>query len=403
MSDPSKMIWPPVGRRTPVRQLKNVLLPAPLGPMMARISPRGTAKSTLFNAVSPPKRTVSFSVRRMGSVTPSARGPERSGSEAAQVGRPTSMRKPPPRPTAQAGAGSVSEYGRRHPRVAPMDTPERTGSAGPSHRLGELAGGRENGLVLRDYVEQSVFVVLDVEDEFADERLMVFLPERLVALGEVVALLDLHAFQRLDQLHRVLAPLEARLLHAELEEVDGLEVVLDVAVRQRARGVDLLQAHDGLVVELLVVGRVERRIHHGDVPIDPDEALDLLSEGRQVRRLGDGAVARELVLLGEAEVVGLRREGDRVGAGQDPEEPVEIAADLGDERGHVGDPERDASGAHDLAAALLDLFGISVAGGLPPRVVEEHHVPLLRQLAGQIRREGHGLGRRVVEGPEGEP
>ena len=111
----------------------------------------------------------------------------------------------------------------------------------------------------------------------------------------------------------------------------------------------------------------------------------------------------ELVLLGQAEIVGLGGEGDRVGAEQDPEESVEVAADLGDERGHVRNAQRDAGGAHDLAAVLLDLLDVGVAGGLPPRVVEEHDVPLLRQLAGQVRREGHRLGRRVVEGPEGVP
>ena len=40
MSSPSNRMRPAVGRITPVRQLKNVDLPAPLGPMMARISPR---------------------------------------------------------------------------------------------------------------------------------------------------------------------------------------------------------------------------------------------------------------------------------------------------------------------------------------------------------------------------
>ena len=35
ISSPSNMIWPPLGRSTPVRQLKKVLLPAPFGPMMA--------------------------------------------------------------------------------------------------------------------------------------------------------------------------------------------------------------------------------------------------------------------------------------------------------------------------------------------------------------------------------
>jgi hypothetical protein len=35
-----------------------------------------------------------------------------------------------------------------------------------------------------------VLAVLDVEDELADEGLVVLLPDRLVALGEVLALLD---------------------------------------------------------------------------------------------------------------------------------------------------------------------------------------------------------------------
>ena len=71
MSSPLKRMRPEVGRSTPVRQLKNVLLPAPFGPMMARISPRCTSKLTLLSAVSPPKRTVRPSVRRIGA------GPER--------------------------------------------------------------------------------------------------------------------------------------------------------------------------------------------------------------------------------------------------------------------------------------------------------------------------------------
>src|SRR5262249_57094174 len=60
-----RKMWPDVGRSTPVRQLKKVDLPAPLGPMMARISPRATDTLTLFTAVSPPNRMVSPSVRRM--------------------------------------------------------------------------------------------------------------------------------------------------------------------------------------------------------------------------------------------------------------------------------------------------------------------------------------------------
>ncbi len=43
MSSSSTMMRPPVGRSTPVRQLKKVDFPAPLGPMTARIWPWGTA------------------------------------------------------------------------------------------------------------------------------------------------------------------------------------------------------------------------------------------------------------------------------------------------------------------------------------------------------------------------
>src|SRR5690349_3728166 len=68
MSPPSNMIRPDDGRSTPVRQLKKVLLPAPFGPMTARISPRCTAKLTLLRAVRPPKRIVRSSVRRIGAV-----------------------------------------------------------------------------------------------------------------------------------------------------------------------------------------------------------------------------------------------------------------------------------------------------------------------------------------------
>ena len=42
MSSPLKTMRPPLGRSTPVRQLKNVLLPAPFGPIMAWTSSRRT-------------------------------------------------------------------------------------------------------------------------------------------------------------------------------------------------------------------------------------------------------------------------------------------------------------------------------------------------------------------------
>ena len=53
-SSPSNTMRPEVGAITPVTQLKKVDFPAPFGPMMARISPRGTVSETLLSAVNPP-------------------------------------------------------------------------------------------------------------------------------------------------------------------------------------------------------------------------------------------------------------------------------------------------------------------------------------------------------------
>src|ERR1700761_1822307 len=44
-SKPAKTIRPPVGAASPARQLKNVDLPAPFGPMRPMISPSSTARS----------------------------------------------------------------------------------------------------------------------------------------------------------------------------------------------------------------------------------------------------------------------------------------------------------------------------------------------------------------------
>src|SRR5439155_1098457 len=115
-----------------------------------------------------------------------------------------------------AGWGRRRRPGRYRPGPPPPGCSQRS--------LRELAGRRKDGLLLRDRLEDPVLVVLDVEDELAEEGLVVLPPQRLVSLGEVVRLLDLHAFQGLDDLHRVFTAAEARLLGAELEEVDGLEV-----------------------------------------------------------------------------------------------------------------------------------------------------------------------------------
>src|SRR6202030_714178 len=80
MSLPSKKMRPEVGRSTPVRQLKNVLLPAPFGPMMARTSSRATSKLTADSAAHPPKRTDNSSVFSTGDAPRSIAGEPVEGS-----------------------------------------------------------------------------------------------------------------------------------------------------------------------------------------------------------------------------------------------------------------------------------------------------------------------------------
>src|SRR5215475_4775966 len=55
MSRPRNSTWPWLGSSWPVSILKNVLLPAPLGPIRHRSSPSASVKSTLLTALTPPK------------------------------------------------------------------------------------------------------------------------------------------------------------------------------------------------------------------------------------------------------------------------------------------------------------------------------------------------------------
>jgi hypothetical protein len=59
ISSSRKMTRPELGRRNEVISLNSVLLPAPFGPITARISPSETSKLTALTATSPPKRLVS--------------------------------------------------------------------------------------------------------------------------------------------------------------------------------------------------------------------------------------------------------------------------------------------------------------------------------------------------------
>src|ERR1700686_3425925 len=67
------MIRPSVTRRMPTRLLSRVLLPAPLGPMMATISPGPTGGETSRMTGSPPYPDVMCSARRLGAGRSSTR------------------------------------------------------------------------------------------------------------------------------------------------------------------------------------------------------------------------------------------------------------------------------------------------------------------------------------------
>src|SRR5207247_3529556 len=58
ISSPRNLMEPPEGGRAPETQLKQVVLPDPLGPMSPRISPGFTSKVMPWRARNPPKRLV---------------------------------------------------------------------------------------------------------------------------------------------------------------------------------------------------------------------------------------------------------------------------------------------------------------------------------------------------------
>ncbi len=69
---PSSRTCPAVGRYTPVITLKQVVLPAPFGPISPRISPRLISKETESSATRPPKRSVTSRMASRVSPTPTS-------------------------------------------------------------------------------------------------------------------------------------------------------------------------------------------------------------------------------------------------------------------------------------------------------------------------------------------
>ena len=66
-SSPRKSIVPELGLTSPEMTLNNVVLPAPFGPRIARLSPCATSRSTSRTAWRPPKRRPIPRKRRIGS------------------------------------------------------------------------------------------------------------------------------------------------------------------------------------------------------------------------------------------------------------------------------------------------------------------------------------------------
>src|SRR5262245_55207787 len=68
-----KRMTPSSGRRSPASCPMSVVLPAPLGPMIAWVSPETTSRSIRSLACRPPKRLLSARTSRTGLVTAGAR------------------------------------------------------------------------------------------------------------------------------------------------------------------------------------------------------------------------------------------------------------------------------------------------------------------------------------------
>src|ERR1700730_15609898 len=92
----------------------------------------------------------------------------------------------------------------------------------PSSGRREFAGRWKHRLFFWHHLDDPVLAVVDLENELAQEGLMIFLAQRFVALRETIPFLHLQAFECGDQFGRVVAALEAGLLDAKLEGVHRL-------------------------------------------------------------------------------------------------------------------------------------------------------------------------------------
>ena len=70
-----------------------------------------------------------------------------------------------------------------------------------------------------------------------------------------------------------------------------------------------------------MLGRIERPFLNRNVPIDTDEAFDLVAERRKIGGFSNGAVAGPFVLLGQTQVVCLVADCHAVFAEENAERP----------------------------------------------------------------------------------
>src|SRR6185503_5785897 len=144
MSRPSKRIRPEVGACWPVSRLKNVVLPAPLGPMTECSDPSSTSRVTSLTAVRAPKDLVRRSVLTRGIE------PHPAGRPARRPPRPeTRPRLDHPAPKEQhhdhEGDAEQERPARPHgaDRLRQPDEDERA-NHGPVERAGAADEGRED-------------------------------------------------------------------------------------------------------------------------------------------------------------------------------------------------------------------------------------------------------------------
>ena len=110
---PAKVIAPPSGAIVPAIMLNSVVLPAPLGPITAKIAPAGTAKLTLSTAVRPRKRLLTRSSVRSAVMACAPR--RQAGARAAATPHPATPRPPAAGTRHKTPALLPAVRGRRRP------------------------------------------------------------------------------------------------------------------------------------------------------------------------------------------------------------------------------------------------------------------------------------------------